>query len=74
MKNGDNLTDHPGGNSMSKDDLRFLEALRAHREGGYGMGRPIAARPGPLFWIIQGWGGYALALILFAALILLGGW
>ena len=74
MKNGDNLTDHPGGNSMSNDDLRFLEALRAHREGGYGMGRPIAARPGPLFWIIQGWGGYALALILFAALLILGAW
>ena len=60
---------------MSKDDLRFLEALRAHREGGYGMGlRPIAARPGPLFWIIQGWGGYTLALILFAALLILGAW
>lgn len=74
MKNGDNLTDHPGGNSMSNDDLRFLEALRAHREGGYGMGRPIAARPGPLFWIIQGWGGYALGCIAFLALIILGGW
>ena len=60
---------------MSKNDLRFLEALRAHRENGYGMGlRPIAARPAPLFWLIQGWGGYALALILFAALVLLGGW
>ena len=74
MKNGDNLTDHPGGNSMSNDDLRFLEALRAHREGGYGMGRPIAARP-TRFWLnVMGLGAHAIAAALFAALLLLGGW
>jgi len=59
---------------MSKDDLRFLEALRAHRESNYGMGlRPIAARP-TRFWLnVMGLGAHAIAAALFAALLLLGG-
>ena len=62
MKNGDNLTDHPGGNSMSKDDLRFLEALRAHRESNYGMGRPIAARPSRRWQNVMGLGAHAMGI------------